>query len=95
MLIVPRDHVENISEVNASQFSAMIQAAIRALRGQFGVEPAFNIVVRSGGAIGHMHAEIVPRTNVNILAGWEIAGHEVVITIDPRSVPLELSMRIP
>jgi diadenosine tetraphosphate (Ap4A) HIT family hydrolase len=53
MLVVPRKHLESISDVDARQFSAMLQASIRALRRQFGVEPAFNIVVRAGNAIGH------------------------------------------
>ncbi len=95
LLVLPRAHVEDIGDINAAHFASALQAAIRGLRGQFGGEPAFNVVLRVGPAVGHVHAEIVPRTSVNILAGWEIAGHEIVITVDPRSIAAELSLRVP
>lgn len=93
--MLPRAHGENIGNIKTSDFASALQAAVRGLRGQFGAEPAFNVVLRTGPEVGHVHAEIVPRTSVNILAGWEIAGHEIVITVDPKVISSELSIRVP
>jgi hypothetical protein len=50
----------------------------------FGEIPAYNVAVRSGGPIGHLHAEIIPKTRTNTPAGFEETTLEYSLTALPE-----------
>ena len=62
MLVLPRRYSNLLASVDACALGAAIQAAVKAWRGVFSVEPALNVLIRSGEDVGHVFAELVPRT---------------------------------
>jgi hypothetical protein len=86
LLVLPRAHVSRLASVDATAFGTAIQVAVKAWRGIFGVEPALNVLIRSGAEIAHVFAELVPRTETNVLAGFELDTHDSVITVKPEVV---------
>jgi hypothetical protein len=48
--------------------------------------PAYVVAVRTGKLVGHLHAEVVPRSHVNVAGGFEEATGFTVATRDPRAV---------
>ena len=56
-----RKAIEWQRQLDAGEFAGVLQRCIRAIRGLFGAEPAFNVVVRCGADIGHLHAELLER----------------------------------
>ncbi|HEY1754329.1 MAG TPA: hypothetical protein VGG72_02960 [Bryobacteraceae bacterium] len=86
MLALPRVHSELLGSVDAFALGKAIQTAVKAWRGVFAVEPALNVLIRAGADVGHVFAELVPRTETNVLAGFELDTHDHVITIPPELV---------
>src|SRR5262249_47182330 len=80
LLIIPAQCDQRFSAVNPEAFADLFQRAVRAWRGLFAVEPAFNLHILCGEAVGHAFAELIPRTETNILAGYEEV-EEYVITV--------------
>jgi hypothetical protein len=85
-ILVPVTHCATLGGVDAVAFGTGIQAAVKAWRGVLGVEPALNVLVRAGEEVGHLFAEILPRTETNVLAGFELNTHDHVISVDPAVV---------
>jgi galactose-1-phosphate uridylyltransferase len=60
--------------------------------------PDFNIVIRSGDLVGHLHLILIPRAHtipkVNINAGFELATEESIITVDPTTAAADLKRRV-
>jgi diadenosine tetraphosphate (Ap4A) HIT family hydrolase len=50
----------------------------------FGEVPAYNVAVRTGEAVGHLHAEIIPKTRTNVPAGFEETTLEYSLTELPE-----------
>jgi galactose-1-phosphate uridylyltransferase len=57
-------------------------AAPRAVR--MGTVPGYNVILRSGPEIKHLHIEIIPKTGTNVPAGYEELTEEIIITQDPE-----------
>jgi galactose-1-phosphate uridylyltransferase len=86
LLVLPRRHGSLLASVDPVAFGAAIQTAVKAWRGIFTVEPALNVLIRSGEDVGHVFAELVPRTETNVLAGFELDTQDHVITVPPEFV---------
>ncbi len=72
-----------INELKNSDVADVLQRSISIYRRVMGKIPAYNISVRSGPEIGHLHIQIVPKTETNILAGYEDITRQIIITQDP------------
>jgi len=87
MLAMPRVNGDTcISDVNGlrnSDVADVLQRAISIYRRLLGRVPAYNISLRSGPEVGHLHIQVVPKTETNILAGYEDLTNKIVITQDP------------
>jgi len=83
-LIAPGDEVAKLQGVDAKHLADAFTKAITIYKAMFGQIPAYNIAVRSGDLVGHVHAEIIPKTNTNVPAGFEDAARQMVITQDPK-----------
>jgi galactose-1-phosphate uridylyltransferase len=94
LLVVPKGHPVHLNEINCLEFAEVLQRCIRALKQLNNIEPAHNIVIRCGDAVGHLHAEIIPKTETNILAGAEEATEEFIIAVSPKSVKEKLQQRM-
>ncbi len=84
LLVVPRKHSGALAGLDPAPIGAAIQTAVLAWRGIFGVEPAFNLLVRGGEDVGHVFGELVPRSETNVLAGFELDTQQHVISIPPE-----------
>jgi galactose-1-phosphate uridylyltransferase len=93
LLVVPTECDARLASVNAQAFADVFQRGVRAWRGLFGVEPAFNLIIGCGDAVGHVFAELIPRTETNILAGYEEV-QEYVISVPPEVAANALSYRM-
>ena len=92
LLVLPVDHVTALEAVDEVDFARALRGSIRAYHRLFTHEPAFNIVVRCGADVGHLHAEIIPKTDTNILGGWEGATDMPIIDVHPAEASARLSM---
>jgi diadenosine tetraphosphate (Ap4A) HIT family hydrolase len=72
-----------------SDFAAALSVAARCLCGLLGGPTAYNIAVRTGSSVGHLHAELVPRSGVGVRAGFEFATGFSVLARDPVVVAAE------
>jgi galactose-1-phosphate uridylyltransferase len=73
-----------ISELKNSDVADVLQRSISIYRRLMGKIPAYNISVRCGPEVGHLHIQIVPKTETNILAGYEDITRQIIITQDPE-----------
>lgn len=83
-LVAPREEksvLRNLSSLR--EMAAGIQWAVRAWEHLLGGVPAYNVALRTGKSVGHLHAEVVPRSHVNIPAGFEAASGFRVASADP------------
>jgi len=90
LLVVPKTHTADLHSIEASEFADVLLRCVRAYQRLHHREPAYNIVVRAGDAVGHLHAEIVPKTETNIIAGAEEATDEIIIDVLPQQVKEQL-----
>src|SRR2546427_113040 len=65
LVVVPKGHVAELGAVDAFDLFRTLQGTLRCYARLVKQEPAFNIVVRTGEAGGHLHIEIIPRTGTN------------------------------
>jgi hypothetical protein len=84
LLLLARDCVDDLAQVDAFEFARLYIRAIAVLSEILGNTPAYNLAIRVGA--GHLHAEIVPRSGVNIKAGAEIAIQEAFVDVSPSQV---------
>ena len=91
--------VSRLQEIDQHDLAELLIKATSAWRKQFdGVMPAFNILIRTGDVVGHLHLELVPRDDtkprINVDAGFELASGESIITLNPRDVVQALKEHI-
>jgi len=85
MLLAPRRETARLRDLDdPGAFARAIQWAVRAYERLLGGVPAYNVVVRTGSSVGHLHAEVIPRSYVNIPAGFEGASGFRVVSADPH-----------
>jgi galactose-1-phosphate uridylyltransferase len=75
------DLPENVRMDLAESFRMVIQT----YRQMFGEIPAYNIAVRCGDEVGHLHAEVIPKTRTNIPAGFEDATLTMALSERPEN----------
>ena len=92
LLAIPLAHCTELQAIDARSLAAALQSGVRSWASWFGAEPGFNICVLAGPLVGHVHAELVLRTNTNIIAGIELATSEATIIKDPKQVGGELGL---
>lgn len=73
-----------IADLKNSDVADVLQRSISIYRRLMGKIPAYNISVRCGPEVGHLHIQIVPKTETNILAGYEDITRQIIITQDPE-----------
>lgn len=73
-------------QVDRQNLAKALKAAAGLYPLVFGEIPAYNVLVRLAEHVGHFHALFVPRTNTNVLAGYEYTTGMTVLTQDPRQV---------
>ena len=83
--------VSRLQEIDPHNLAELLIKATSAWRMQFdGMMPAFNIFLRTGDVIDHLHLQLIPRDNTqprsNIDAGFELASGESIITVNPHNV---------
>ncbi len=86
LLIAPRGCRAALREVSQDAFADALKVSLAATTLMTGVVPGYNIAVRCGRSVGHLHAELVPKTETNIPAGFEEATGIVLITEPPLRV---------
>jgi len=76
--------ISDLTDQVRKDFAEALKTAIQMYRQIFGEIPAYNIAVRTGDVIGHLHAEIIPKTRTNIPAGFEDAAFEFSLSELPE-----------
>jgi galactose-1-phosphate uridylyltransferase len=82
-----------IKDLRNSDVADVLQRSISIYRRLMGKVPAYNISVRCGPEVGHLHIQIVPKTETNILAGYEDITRQIIITQDPEGTADTLKRR--
>ncbi len=93
MLAMPRKCEPNIGGVRNSDVADVLQRAIAIYRRFLGAIPAYNISLRCGPEVGHLHIQIVPKTETNVVAGYEDLTNKIIITQDPAETARLLRRR--
>jgi galactose-1-phosphate uridylyltransferase len=86
LVVAPVDDVALLGQVDTVDFSRALSWAVRSWEALLGGVPAYVVAVRTGKLVGHLHAEVVPRSHVNVPGGFEEATGFTVATRDPRVV---------
>ncbi len=95
LLVIPEYEAASLEELEApADFAAALQHAVRMYEILLGGLPAYVLGVRTGAQVGHLHAEIVPRSGVNVPAGFEETTGFAVATRDPYQVAAVLRERL-
>lgn len=85
--------ISRINDLVNADVADVLQRSIAIYRRLMGKVPAYNISVRCGPEIVHLHIQIVPKTETNILAGYEDITRQIVITQDPEETANTLRRR--
>jgi galactose-1-phosphate uridylyltransferase len=86
LLIAPRRCSPFLREVSKEAFADALRRSLVATTLLTGVVPGYNMAIRCGKPVGHLHVELVPKTETNIPAGFEEATGIVLITEPPLKV---------
>ena len=86
LFVAPSGERADLNSVNTHDLADALTYTIRLFKAWFGQVPAYNISIRSGDLVGHVHAEIVPKTHTNVPASFEAATHQIVIPQDPMDL---------
>lgn len=86
LLIAPRQCVPQLETIDPDAFADALKVSLRAIKSLTGVVPGYNVAVRCGKSIGHIHAEFVPKTETNTPAGFEEATGLTLVTEPPLKV---------
>ncbi|GAB4242358.1 MAG: hypothetical protein Kow00129_00820 [Thermoleophilia bacterium] len=87
LVVAPEREVADLASLeDRRRFAAALSWAIRAYEILLGGVPAYVVALRTGDSVGHLHAEVVPRSLVNVPGGFEETTGFVVTTKDPREV---------
>jgi galactose-1-phosphate uridylyltransferase len=76
--------LSHIGGLKNSDTADVLQRAIAIYRRLMGNVPGYNVILRSGPEIKHLHIEIIPKTGTNVPAGYEDLTEEIIITQDPE-----------
>jgi diadenosine tetraphosphate (Ap4A) HIT family hydrolase len=90
LLIAPANCLPRLFDVDPVLFAEAIKASLEATALFTGSVPAYNVAVRCGQSVGHLHAEFIPKTETNLPAGFEEATDMTVITEPPLKVAAQL-----
>lgn len=91
LLVAPRSETARLGEVHPLKDLARgLLLAAACLDRRLGGLPAYNVALRLGLQVGHLHAEVVPRSGVNVRAGFEVATGLTVLTRNPYAVAARL-----
>jgi len=95
LLIAPFEHVGGMEGLpDPGDFAEALREAVRALRLLVGRVPAYNVAVRAGRFVGHLHAEVIPREGVPVAGGFERVTGFSVATHVPKEVAAALRGRL-
>lgn len=95
LLVIPDYEVAFLEELeDTADFAAALQRAVGMYELLLGGLPAYVLGVRTGTLVGHLHAQIVPRSGVNVPAGFEEITGFAVATRDPYQVAAVLRERL-
>lgn len=95
LLVIPEYEATSLEELeDTADFAVALQHAVRMYELLLGGLPAYVLGVRTGTLVGHLHAEIVPRSGVNVPAGFEETTGFAVATRDPYQVAAVLRERL-
>lgn len=86
LLIAPKRCVAQLNAIDADAFADALKVSLKAIKSLTGVVPGYNVAVRCGKIIGHLHAEFVPKTETNTPAGFEEATGLTLVTEPPLQV---------
>ena len=86
LLIAPRRCVAQLNAIDADAFADTLRVSLKAITSLTGSVPGYNVAVRCGKSIGHLHAEFVPKTETNTPAGFEEATNLTLVTEPPLEV---------
>lgn len=86
-VIASEEEVPRLSDLpDLRAFAEALSWTVRRYESLLGGVPAYVVALRSGDAVGHLHAEVVPRSLVNVPGGFEETTGFVVTTRDPHEV---------
>ena len=86
------DYVSDLNGEGVAGLASAINQAVSFLAQLMGSVPAYNILIRSG--VGHLYAEIVPRSGCNIHAGAEKTTGIIIATQNPADIAAVIRERI-
>lgn len=86
LLIAPRRCVSQLETIDPGALADALKVSLKAITSLTGVVPGYNVAVRCGKSIGHLHAEFVPKTETNTPAGFEAATGLTLVTEPPLGV---------
>ena len=90
LLVAPKQCQSELGRMDPPSLAEGLQVSLQAIALLTGTVPAYNIAVRCGDSVGHLHAEFVPKTETNVPAGFEEASGAVIITEPPLTVSARL-----
>jgi len=92
VIVVPTTHVAELTHLSVEgqqELADVLQRSIGAMKHiHGGAVPPHNLWVRSGKVVGHLHAELQPRTSTP--AGYELATHDLISVTDPTVLKDEM-----
>jgi hypothetical protein len=95
LLVVPEYEAGTLEELEGlGELADALTRALRMYEVLLGGLPAYVLALRTGLQVGHLHAEIVPRSGVNVPAGFEEATGFSLATRDPYAVAAVLRERL-
>ncbi|GAB4252704.1 MAG: hypothetical protein Kow00122_10500 [Thermoleophilia bacterium] len=94
LVVAPYAETTTLADLLPEDLSRALLVAASCLERALGGLPAYNVAVRLGPEVGHLHAEVVPRSGVNVRAGFEVATGLTVLTRDPREVAARLRAEV-
>jgi diadenosine tetraphosphate (Ap4A) HIT family hydrolase len=87
LLVAPLDHVSGLGDLShLADFAEGLRVAVGDLRFIGGRVPPYNVAVRAGRYVDHLHAEVIPRSGVPAAGGFEKATGLFVATREPAAV---------
>jgi galactose-1-phosphate uridylyltransferase len=95
LLVTPMEHVGNLTDLSSpADMSRALSAAVGAFEHALGTVPPYNVAVRAGVGVGHLHAEVIPRRGVPVAGGFEKATGFAVATRAPAEVAATIRARL-
>jgi galactose-1-phosphate uridylyltransferase len=91
LVVAPLEPVPFLADLPSTRdLAAALAWAVRRYEVMLGGVPAYVVAVRTGEQVGHLHAEVVPRSYVNVPGGFEETTGFAVTTREPRQVAVTI-----